>query len=45
MTGFIAEIVAFASNSNAEIVEGYLAWKWGMQADLPAGHPYKNSAP
>jgi hypothetical protein len=45
MTGFIAEIVAFSSNSNAEIVEGYLAWKWGMQADLPAGHPYKGSPP
>jgi hypothetical protein len=45
MTGFIAEIVAFASNSNAEIVEGYLAWKWGLQSSLPAGHPYKNSAP
>jgi hypothetical protein len=25
--------------------EGYLAWKWGMQASLPALHPYKNSAP
>ena len=45
MTGFIAEIVAFSSNSNAQIVEGYLAWKWGLQADLPAGHPYKGSAP
>lgn len=45
MTGFIAEVVAFSSNSNAEIVEGYLAWKWGMQSNLPVGHPYKNSPP
>ena len=26
-------------------VEGYLAWKWGLQANLPAGHPYKTAAP
>jgi hypothetical protein len=26
-------------------IEGYLAWKWGLQGDLPAGHPYKNVAP
>lgn len=26
-------------------IEGYLAWKWGLQADLPADHPYKASAP
>jgi hypothetical protein len=27
------------------LVQGYLAWKWGLQANLPADHPYKNSAP
>lgn len=26
-------------------MEGYLAWKWGYQDKLPAGHPYKNLAP
>lgn len=26
-------------------IEGYLAWKWGTQGSLPAGHPYKNAAP
>jgi hypothetical protein len=26
-------------------VEGYLAWKWGMQAQLPAPHPFKLAAP
>jgi len=25
--------------------EGYLAWKWGLQGNLPSTHPYKNSAP
>ena len=24
---------------------GYLAWKWGLQANLPAGHTYKSAAP
>ena len=28
-----------------QIVEGYLAWRWGLQANLPANHPYKNGAP
>jgi len=26
-------------------VEGYLAWKWGQEANLPSGHTYKNAAP
>ena len=26
-------------------MEGYLAWKWGLQANLPASHPYKTSTP
>jgi len=25
--------------------EGYLAWKWGLQGNLPNTHPYKNAAP
>lgn len=25
--------------------EGYLAWKWGLQGNLPSWHPYKNAAP
>lgn len=28
-----------------QVMEGYLAWKWGTQALLPADHPYKTSAP
>jgi len=26
-------------------VEGYLAWKWGLQANLPATHPFKSGPP
>lgn len=28
-----------------EKLEGYLAHKWGLQANLPALHPYKDAAP
>ncbi|MFA9204920.1 MAG: hypothetical protein ACEQSH_00530 [Bacteroidia bacterium] len=26
-------------------LEGYFAWKWGVQARLPGGHPYASAAP
>ena len=26
-------------------IEGYLAWKWGLQASLPTGHPYASINP
>lgn len=45
LDGFIAELVAFADPNDQEIVEGYLAWKWGMQGDLDGNHRYKNSRP
>jgi len=28
------------SNAERQQVEGYLAWKWGLQASLPSTHPY-----
>ena len=28
-----------------QMLEGYLAWKWGLVSLLPAGHPYKAAAP
>jgi len=46
--GTIGEIVFVQSSvslSNRQKLEGYLAWKWGLQANLPVGHPYKNAAP
>jgi len=33
------------SPATSDRIEGYLAWKWGQQALLPVGHPYKNSPP
>ena len=48
LVGYIAEVViadAMLSDPDRERVEGYLAHKWGLTASLPAGHPYKNSAP
>jgi len=33
------------TNSQRQQVEGYLAWKWGLQASLVAGHPYRSASP
>ncbi len=46
--GDIGEIVAFQSVlslPDRQKLEGYLAWKWGLTANLPANHPFKNSRP
>jgi hypothetical protein len=34
-----------ASNSVSQRIEGYLAHKWGLTANLPADHPYKTVPP
>jgi hypothetical protein len=47
-SGTISEVVVATSVLSAgdiEKVEGYLAHKWGMTANLPGGHPYKSVAP
>jgi hypothetical protein len=47
-TGTIGEIVIYnvaLSQTNYQIVEGYLACKWGLQGNLPSGHPYKSTCP
>jgi hypothetical protein len=31
--------------TDLEKAEGYLAWKWGLEGNLPISHPYKNSPP
>ena len=33
------------SDADREILEGYAAWKWGLEGNLDAGHPYKSAAP
>lgn len=46
--GSMFEIVGYTGNLTTlqiQQVEGYLAWKWGLQGNLPAGHPYKNAPP
>jgi len=47
-TGDICEIIIINNHpltADRETIEGYLAWKWGIEASLPAGHPYENAAP
>jgi hypothetical protein len=44
----IGEILIYSSvlsMVDRQAVEGYLAWKWGLQGNLPAGHLYKGAAP
>lgn len=51
--GYFAEIIVFNPNTNSgtpyteqrQTVEGYLAWKWGLQGLLPATHPYASVNP
>jgi hypothetical protein len=43
--GDIGEIVISYTAADREKFEGYLAWKWGLQGNLPANHPYKNGPP
>ena len=41
--GNISEILFFntaLSNTDRQTIEGYLAWKWNIQASLPTSHPY-----
>ncbi len=44
--GSLGEMIVYRydiSDSAREQIEGYLAWKWGLQASLPANHPYRNA--
>ena len=46
--GYIAEVIYYTgllTTLQRQQIEGYLAWKWGLQANLPALHPYKNAPP
>jgi hypothetical protein len=48
LTGYVAEFIVLTSIASTEIrqkLEGYLAHKWGLTANLPAGHPYKTVGP
>ena len=46
--GDLAEVVIYSTaltTAQHQQVEGYLAWKWGLQANLPPTHPYKSFPP
>lgn len=48
--GDFGELVVWRESTSAnnviqELVEGYVAWKWGIQSYLNIGHTYKNAAP
>ena len=43
--GEVIVVTGSLSLAEEELIEGYLAWKWGLQASLPANHPYKIGAP
>lgn len=45
LDGYWGEVVILDDVSQREIVEGYLAWKWGLEDELPGGHPYEFHAP
>ena len=43
---YISEVVCCntkLSTIDRQKLEGYLAWKWGLEADLPADHPHELS--
>ena len=47
LTGFIFECIVYdtaLSLNDYRKVEGYLAWKWGFQTRLAAGHPFLTNA-
>ena len=49
LSGTIFEIIFILDTTittiNRNKLEGYLAWKWGIQSYLPAGHPYLSAPP
>ena len=48
LIGDVAEIIFISGAITTDIrerTEGYLAHKWGLTANLPSDHPYKNSPP
>ena len=46
--GYVAEFIAVTSTMSVltrQRIEGYLAHKWGLTANLPSDHPYKTVGP
>lgn len=48
MTGYVSEVIVYntaLTDIQRKSIEGYLGWKWGIQANLPVGHPYLTYSP
>jgi len=48
LVGYIAEVIILASIASDVVrqqVEGYFAWKWGLQNSIVANHPFRNRPP
>ena len=46
--GYIYEVIIIThtpSTQEQRFIEGYLAWKWGLQGSLPASHPFSKVNP
>jgi hypothetical protein len=46
--GYIGEVITYTfdtTTTNRQRIEGYLAWKWGIQNNLPTNQPYKTAPP
>ena len=44
----LCEIIAYnraLATTDRQMIEGYMAWKWGITNQLPIGHPYKEFPP
>jgi hypothetical protein len=48
LNGYIGEVILFfrpLSLLQQQQIEGYLAWKWGLEANLPVSHPFRSNPP
>jgi hypothetical protein len=47
LTGRIAQVLVINGTDTAtrERIEGWALWKYGLEANLPGGHPYVSAAP
>ena len=46
--GYVYEMIVYTTNlttTQRQSIEGYLGWKWGLQASLSNGHPYLTANP
>ena len=46
--GYVYEMIIYntaLTTTQRQNIEGYLAWKWGLQSSLPITHPYYSAPP